>query len=243
MPDIRRFATPEDLIRAAKREFADAVHGAVNDHERCMVALSGGSTPRRLYEALADEDLPWERTFLCFGDERAVPPDHPESNYRMVRESLLSRAPIPPTNVYRIPSEIPDPMLAAESYESTLRTAFHLRHRRWPRFDLVLLGLGADGHTASLFPGTSALEERERLVAATYVETLKAARITLTYPVFNAAALVVFLVSGADKAQALKSVLQGDDVPEPPPARRIKPMTGRVVWMIDEAAASALDAH
>jgi 6-phosphogluconolactonase len=160
----------------------------------------------------------------------------------MAYESLFARAPIPSRNILRVPTEIPDPTLVAETYETTIATKFELRRRRWPRFDLVLLGLGADGHTASLFPGTPALEERERIVTATYVEALKSARVTLTYPVFNAAAFVMFLVSGAEKAEALKATLEGESALEPTPARRIKPITGRVVWMVDEAAASMLSA-
>ncbi len=242
MPDVRRSATVEELIDASARQFADIARATVHERDVCTVVLSGGSTPRRLYEALAREDLPWSRMLFFFGDERLVPPLDAQSNYRMAYESLFARAPIPPRSILRVPTEISDPALVAETYETTIATKFELRRRRWPRFDLVLLGLGADGHTASLFPGTPALEERERIVTATYVEALKSARVTLTYPVFNAAAFVMFLVSGAEKAEALKATLEGESALEPTPARRIKPITGRVVWMVDEAAASMLSA-
>ncbi len=242
MPDVRRFATVDELIAASTIQFAETARATVRERDVCTVALSGGSTPRRLYEALAREDLPWNRMLFFFGDERLVPPTDAESNYRMAYESLFARAPIPPRNIFRVPTEISDPVLVAQTYETTLATKFELRRRRWPRFDLVLLGLGADGHTASLFPGTTALEERERMVTAMYVETLKSGRVTLTYPVFNASTFVMFLASGAEKAAALKATLEGDSALEPTPARRIKPMTGRVVWMVDEAAASMLSA-
>jgi 6-phosphogluconolactonase len=242
MHDVRRFATADELIQASARQFAETAQKTVDERDYCTVALAGGNTPRRLYEALVGEPLPWNRMLFFFGDERLVPPDHPESNYHMAHEAWLARVPIPPRNIHRVPTELPDPALVAQTYETTLASRFDLRRRRWPRFDLVLLGLGADGHTASLFPGTPVLEERERMVAATYVETLKSARVTLTYPVFNASTFVMFVVSGVEKAEALKATLEGGNAAEPTPARRIKPIVGRVVWMVDEAAASMLSA-
>lgn len=223
---------------AATRQVGDVVRSVAHERE-CMIALSGGGTPRYLYEVLAGQDLPWDRMAFFFGDERHVPPNDPQSNYRMAHESLFSRAPIPPRNIHRVPTEIGDAELVARAYETTIATSFELRRRRWPRFDLVLLGLGPDGHTASLFPGNRALEEREKIATATYVDPLKSTRITLTYPVFNAATFVIFLVAGAEKAEALKATLEGNPA-EPTPARRIRPTTGRVVWMVDDAAASLL---
>ena len=238
MPDVRRFPTVEQLIEGASRQIADVVRGIALERE-CMISLSGGETPRSLYEVLSGLDLPWDRMAFFFGDERHVPADDSHSNYRMAHESLFSRAPIPPRNIHRVPTEIGDAELVAKTYETTIATEFELRRRRWPRFDLVLLGLGADGHTASLFPGTRALEEREKIVTANYVETMKSTRITLPYPVFNAATFVMFLVAGAEKAEALKATLEGDPA-EPTPARRIRPTTGRDVWKVDQAAASLL---
>ncbi len=214
---------------------------SVNSRGRFTVALAGGSTPKHLYSLLAtpefQEQIPWPRVRFFWGDERCVPPDHPESNYRMVHESLLSKVPIPVENVYRMEGE-KDPQLAALRYEETLRRFFQLSDEDLPRFDLILLGLGEDGHTASLFPGSHAVEETNRLVTALYVEKLKAHRLTLTLPVLNNSANIFFLVAGKNKAGVLRDLLQGGHGPEPLPAQRVKPQEGRLLWFADQAAAN-----
>jgi 6-phosphogluconolactonase len=206
--------------------------------------LSGGTTPRGVYTALAAGALnrvtfPWDRLYVFWGDERHVPPDHPDSNYRMAREALLSRVPIADGHVHRIAGEDPDPSAAAARYADEVRAAFESTDGV-PRFDVVLLGLGADGHTASLFPGSSALLPDAPLVAATWVEALQSHRITMTLPLLNASHLVIFLVTGAGKAEAVRDVLQPG--PESPwqPACSVQPVAGRSVWLVDRAAASLL---
>jgi 6-phosphogluconolactonase len=186
--------------------------------------------------------VPWDKMHVFWGDERHVPPDHPDSNYRMAHEAMLSKVPIPQAHVHRIKSENPDAGRAAEDYEQTLLAFFHLTAGQFPRFDVVFLGLGPEAHTASLFPGTKALHETRRLVVLTWVGKFCTDRITLTPPVLNNAAGVVFLVSGEDKALALKAVLEGPDEPEQLPARLIRPAHGRLLWLVDRAAASLLQA-
>jgi len=215
----------------------------VRANGRFTVALSGGSTPRSLFSLLATtfrDQLPWDKMFFFWGDERHVPPDHPESNYRMAYEALLSKVPVPAENVFRVPAEIPDANQAAADYEQTLRKFFQLSPGAFPRFDLILLGMGPDGHTASLFPGTSALQEKSRLVVANWVEKFKAYRITFTLPVLNNAAVVTFLVGGPDKAETVREVLEGTQPAELFPSKLIHPTNGRLMWMLDQAAAAAL---
>jgi 6-phosphogluconolactonase len=211
---------------------------------RFTVALSGGETPRRLYTLLASSayatQVLWEHVHLFWSDERHVPPDHPESNYRMTYETLLSRVPVPPENVYRVRAELREAGEAARDYEDVLRGFFALQPDELPRFDLVLLGLGIDGHTASLFPGTAVLHDRKHLVAAPWVDKLKSYRITLTPRVLNKAATVVFLVSGAEKAAVLHAVLDGPYDPDQFPAQLVVPIGGTLLWMVDEAAATQL---
>lgn len=241
--ELRRLTTPQDLFQAAGEEVLRAAIHAVAERGRFTIALSGGSTPRSLYTLIAanaSATLPWDRMFFFFGDERHVPPDDPDSNYRMVKESLLSTAPIPPSNVFRIPAENPDADAAAEIYEQTLRKFFALAPDEFPRFDLILLGIGPDGHTASLFPETAALQEKSRLVVANWVEKLNTSRITLTLPVLNHARLVAFLVSGIDKAPALHEVLEGKAPAEKYPSKLVQPSDGKLIWFVDKAAASEL---
>lgn len=224
-------------------EFARLANQSVSTGGRFSVALSGGSTPKGLYSLLLTpefrDQIPWTRVHLFWGDERCVPPDHPESNYGMVHETLLSKVPIPEENVYRMKGER-DPQAAADEYELILRRSFQLSEGDLPRFDLILLGLGEDGHTASLFPHSDALRETKRLVTAVYVPELKSYRLTLTLPVLNNAADVFFLVAGKSKAGILRDVLQGKDGSENLPAQRIRPQLGRVVWLVDQAAAELL---
>ena len=234
------FRDAAEVARAAAQHF-------VNLSPK-TVALSGGSTPRVLYELLADPREPfrdriaWDQTHFFFSDERHVPPEHPDSNYRMVNEAMFSRVPVPSQNVHRIPAENPVAQAAADAYETDLRTFFGPDLRKSfgeaiPAFDLILLGLGEDGHTASLFPYSPALKQTERLVVAPWVEKLKSYRITMTLPVLNNGKSVMFLVTGASKAEILREVIKTEKKPDLYPAQAISPTSGAVTWLVDEAAA------
>ncbi len=244
MGEIQICRDLEEISRHAAALFVQLAGKSVADKSSFSVALAGGATPKRLYALLAAppfrENIPWSNLHLFWGDERCVPPDHKDSNYRLVNEALLSKAPIPPENVHRMPAEKKDPQLAAIEYEQAIREFFKLSGDELPRFDLILLGLGEDGHTASLFPGTAVLDERKRLVAAPYVEKLHAHRLTLTLPALNRAANVILLVSGRAKAAILKDVLEGKYQPDKLPAQSIKPVQGKLLWIVDKAAASSL---
>jgi 6-phosphogluconolactonase len=240
-PDyLRVVPDAASLNRCAVDEFCNCVHTAIGESGRFAAALAGGNTPRGVYELLAKEQagkLPWDNIHLFFGDERHVPPDHPDSNYRMVRETLAGKVPIPEANVHRVRAELDAPV-AASQYESTLREFFHVPPGEWPRFDLILLGMGDDGHTASLFPGSLALNENARLVVANPT-TQKGERITLTLPVLNHAANVIFLVSGAGKAQIMQDAFASANGTRFP-ARQVNPENGRLLWIADRDAASLL---
>jgi 6-phosphogluconolactonase len=245
--EIHILANTEELASTAAEAFIDHAQHAVRAQGAFTVALSGGLTPKRLYQLLAREAIAasqapvgWEKVHFFWGDERHVPPDHTDSNYRMAYEALLSKVPVPPEHVYRVPAETSDANQAAERYEQMLRDFFRLGPEELPRFDLVLLGLGTDGHVASLFPATAALHEQEHLVIANWVEKLHVYRITLTLPVINNAAGIVFLVSGTEKAETLRRVLEGDHDPERYPAQRIRPKAGHLLWLVDTAAAAHL---
>jgi 6-phosphogluconolactonase len=227
------------LARVAAQEFHRLAEACIQERGRFSVALSGGNTPRAVYSLLADEhkELPWEKTHVFFGDERHVPPDHPDSNFRMASESFLSKVPVPEKNVHRIRAEL-EPEAAAKDYDDQLVEFFHLNDHDWPRFDLVFLGLGDDGHTASLFPGSSALSDVSSRVAANWVEKLNTYRITLTFPVLNHAAQVIFLVSGESKAHIFSAVLRPGD--KKYPAQGIQPENGRVLWLADQDAGQLL---
>jgi 6-phosphogluconolactonase len=243
--DLRRLTTPQDLFQAAADEVLHAATDAVAQRGSFTIALSGGSTPKNLYTLIAansSPSLPWEKVFFFWGDERHVPPEDPDSNYRMAQETILSKIPIPPANIFRISGENPDASAAAEAYEQTLRKFFAVAPGEFPRFDLILLGMGPDGHTASLFPETAALQEKSRLVVANWVEKMKTSRITLTLPVLNAARRVAFLVSGADKAAVLHEVLEGNAPGEKYPSKLVRPSQGKLIWFVDRAAASELTA-
>lgn len=229
------------LYSSAAEEFARCAREAVAQRGRFCVALSGGNTPRGVYSHLAanfKNALPWDKIYIFFGDERNVPPDNPESNYRMANESLLSQVPIPPENVFRVRGEL-QASEAAQQYEAQLRSFFRMPSGAWPRFDLIFLGLGDDGHTASLFPGSSALQEDTRLVVGNWVEKFKTHRITFTYPLLNHAAEIAFLVSGEGKAQIVCDVLKPSDPPRYP-AQLVHPLDGRLLWLADRAAAQLL---
>jgi 6-phosphogluconolactonase len=239
--ELRIVADAAALSVAAAEEFCRCAESAIAARGRFCVALAGGNTPRGVYAQLAAEkknSLPWNQVFIFFGDERHVPQEDPESNYRMARESLLAKVPIPPENVHRIPAELPAPAAAAQ-YETDLRSFFRLAAGEWPRFDLTLLGIGDDGHTASLFPGSAGLEERSRLVVANWVEKFATYRITFTYPVLNHAGEVVFLVSGKTKAQILKDIFSSDKH-GCYPAQAVHPDNGKLLWIADKDAARML---
>jgi 6-phosphogluconolactonase len=238
--EIMVYADAAELAREAARRFARMAEAFVGDVGRFTVALSGGSTPKAMFEILAAEpfasSLPWRSIYFFWGDERCVPPDHPDSNYRMAYETLLSKVPIPRENIFRIPAEDEDHERAATSYSESIRKFFAGE----PHFDLVFLGMGTDGHTASLFPGTAALRVHDRIAVANYVEKLQSWRITLTADTINRARNVIFLVAGEDKAPALKQVIEGQRNSEKYPSQLIGPFYGALLWMIDEAAASLL---
>ena len=241
--EIRVLTTPQELFSAAAEEVVRIADKAVKERGRFTVALSGGSTPKSLYNLLATNartTLPWDKMFFFWGDERHVPPDDPESNYRMAAETMLSKVPVPPGNVFRFATEKPDAAQVADNYEKTLRKFFQLAPDAVPSFDLILLGMGPDGHTASLFPGTAALHEKTRLAVANWVDKLKTNRLSLTLPVLNAARCVAFLVSGTDKAAVLRSVLEENVPGEQYPAKLVQPKNGKVIWFLDRAAASSL---
>jgi 6-phosphogluconolactonase len=232
------YDNPDLLAEAAALRFINSAQAAITLQGRFSIAVAGGNTPKRVYELLASERyrsrIEWSSVHAFFGDERCVPPDHPDSNYRMVTESLLSQVPIPAVNVHRMRGE-GDPALSARLYEEELRVFFAAA--AWPRFDLILLGMGDDGHTASLFPGTAALREKKAWVVANWVEQLKTLRLTLTAPAICHAAQIVFLVTGEAKARRLQEVLSSRRDPERLPAQLIQPVDGSLEWLVDKAAA------
>ena len=248
--EIRVFHDGNELAAEAARYFARLADKYVLANGSFTVALSGGSTPRKMFTLLAEEpflsSMPWASIYFFWGDERSVAPDHADSNYRMAREALLAKVPVPPEHVYRIPAEIEDTDRAAEEYSATLARFFSLCRTddgmlsSLPCLDLVLLGMGADGHTASLFPHTAALGVGGLVAVANYVEKFDTYRITLTADAINNARNVTFVVAGEDKAEALKAVLKGEHRPEDYPSQLIRPKDGKLLWMIDEAAARLL---
>jgi len=239
--DLTVLPSAAALADAAAGRFVAAAGDAIASRGQFIVALSGGSTPRDTYLRLATEPFVskvlWSRVQILWGDERCVPPHHVESNYRMARETLLDRVPVPTAHVHRIHGE-DDPATAAEVYEAMLRAL--LRTPAGARIDLVLLGLGEDGHTASLFPGSAAVHEQTRWVMAARAAAASMWRITLTPAVINAAVDVLFLVSGGAKAGILRRVLEGPRHPQELPAQAIAPSDGRVRWCVDAAAAADL---
>ena len=239
--DIRIFETAEEVARAAADYFVETAEKSISAEGRFSVALAGGSTPRRTYQLLASEEyrnrLPWSQVHIFFGDERSVPATHADSNYRMAEEAMISLLPIPEPNVHRMVGD-GDAVANASLYEGELQAFFD--GATWPRFNLVLLGMGDDGHTASLFPGTEALNEARAWVVANWVEKFKTYRITLTAPAINHAANIVFLVAGAGKAERLPEVLRGPRNPRQLPSQLIQPVSGSLVWLVDKAAAARL---
>lgn len=240
-PQVRVFPTTAELFRAAADAFCQIGEQAIRDRGRYTVALSGGNTPRGLHHELVGKysaRLPWEKVFFFWGDERHVPPDFPESNYRMAKETLLSKLSIPGDQILRMPGELPDAEQGAAIYEQTLREFFPRAPGEFPRLDFILLGLGPDGHTASLFPETKALEENRRWVVGNWVAVHSTWRITCTYPVLNHGANVMFLVDGVGKADIVKTALHTPSAHLP--CQGVKPADGELMWYLDEAAGGEL---
>lgn len=257
-PEILVLPDRAALARLAAARFVSLAQNALRVDAKFSVALSGGSTPRDLYALLATHEfssrVDWSQTHLFWSDERAVPPDNPDSNFKMANDTLISHVPIPPENVHRIHAEIA-PDAAAAEYEAALGQFFSSSRKAgeprsrvgadrtarsdWtPRFDLILLGLGPDAHTASLFPHTPALRETSHCVTAQYVEKLNTHRITFTPRLINAAGSIFFLVAGVDKADAVRAVLFGKYSPEDFPAQLVQPIQGKLTWLLDQAASS-----
>ena len=238
---------PAALARRAACHLVEMVSETAEASGIARIAVSGGSTPRMAFQMLADPNgpylkrMPWEHLGLFWVDERTVPPDHPESNYRMTREALLDRVPLNPQKIHRMEGELP-PEEAAARYESEIRNIFRLEGAEMPRFDLISLGMGDDGHTASLFPHTAALHEMGRLVTANQVPQKDTWRITLTWPVINHARSVFFLISGTEKAERVHEVFMGPRDPERLPSQLIWPSGGILTLFLDKAAAALLPA-
>jgi 6-phosphogluconolactonase len=241
-PEFSISADADALAQEAARRFGAAADAAIAARGRFTVALSGGSTPKALFALLAAapyrDRIDWANVHLFWGDERCVPPTEEQSNYRMTREALLDKVAIPAAQVHRIPAEDPEPSRAARAYTAVLGQIFTLGGGEFPTFDLIHLGLGPEGHTASLFPGSPALKETQALTAAPWVEQLGAHRITLTPPVINAAREVQFLVAGAGKAEIVGRILHDPHDPDELPAQIVAPSPGKLVWLLDEAAAA-----
>jgi 6-phosphogluconolactonase len=239
--------TPAEVAGAAAALFAESASKAAAARGVARIAISGGSTPKAMFALLADTNapyfaqVPWQKLQLFWVDERCVPPTDADSNYRMTNEAMLSKVPLTAAQIHRMEGEL-DPEVAASRYEAALRTAFRLEGAETPVFDLVLLGMGDDGHTASLFPHTAALHEMSRLVVANHVPQKDTWRITLTQPVINRAREVAFLIEGAGKADVLHEVLQGTYDPETHPSQLIRPASGQLTLLLDAAAASKLPA-
>lgn len=241
VPEIVISSDPDTLMRAATSRIATFADAAIAARGRFDWALSGGSTPRGLYALLASNlarGIDWPHVEFFWGDERCVPPTHDQSNFRMAREVLLDAIDVDPRRVHRMRGE-EEPETAARAYEALLREHFGVQSQQ-PRFDVVLLGMGSDGHTASLFPGTPALDETEHWVVANRNAPGGTPRLTLTFPIINAAAHVMFLITGADKAERVREVLEELDTANPLPAARVRPTNGRLLFMLDAAAASRL---
>jgi 6-phosphogluconolactonase len=236
---------PAALARRAAQYFAEMASEAVAARGRARIAISGGSTPKAAFALLADpaqswrSQMPWDQLDLYWVDERCVPPDHPDSNYRMTREAMLDHVPLPAAQIHRMEGEL-EPHAAADRYEAELRNSFRLEGAELPSFDLVALGMGPDGHTASIFPHTPALHEINRLVVANHVAQKDAWRITLTSPVINNSQSVFFLIGGTDKAQILNDVFTGPHDPERLPSQLIMPASGILTLILDTTAASLL---
>lgn len=243
--EVRILPDATAIARRAAQEFVNAASTAVSEKGSFDVALAGGSTPKALYSLLVTDDalrsqVPWDKIHLFFGDERHVGPGHADSNFRMATEAMICKAPLSKEQVTRIKGEYPNAEEAALEYEDALRARFKLNAGEYPRFDLLLAGMGNEGHTLSLFPGTKALHADGRVAVRNWVGKLFADRITLTPPTARNAARILFMVTGADKALALKGVLEGPYEPEQLPAQLLQPENGKLLWLVDSAAGSML---
>lgn len=243
-PNVQIFDDASGVARAAAQRIVALASAAIAERGTFSIALSGGSTPKAIFELLAGDEfraqIAWQSVHIFFGDERTVPPDHADSNFRMANEALLLHVPLPEANLHRIDG-VGDAAANASDYESELRSYFG--DTAWPRFDLVLLGMGDDGHTASLFPDSAALKEERLWVAANWVEKFGTWRITLTAPAINAARNVLFLITGAGKAERLHEVLLGERETSRLPSQLIHPNDGALEWYVDLAAAAKLDSE
>jgi len=243
--EVRILPEAPAIANRCAQKFVEIAAAAVKEKGSFEVVLSGGSTPKLLYSLLVDDpalrsQIPWDKMHLFFGDERHVKPDHTDSNFRMAREAMFTKSPLKPEQVTRIKGEYPDAMDAAKEYDQYLRTFYKLSEGQFPRFDLVLLGMGNEGHTASLFPGTKALRENRRIAVHNWVGKVLMDRITLTAPAINNAANVIFMVTGSDKAPALAAVLERFYEPDQLPAQLIQPLKGSLLWLVDTAAGALL---
>jgi len=245
IPEIRIAPSSQEWAQDAATFIVSIGEQAIQSNGRFIVALSGGSTPKTLYQVLATPEwkarFDWSRTFFLFGDERCIPPDHPESNFKMADSTLFQPLHIPVDHICRMKGEYEDPTAAAREYEKQIRELTECPAPEVPRLDLILLGLGDDGHTASLFPGTAALQENNRIVTVGHAPIGITSRLTLTLGVLNHAAVVLFLVTGSGKAQIVRRVLEPESEEDRfLPATRISPAAGRLVWMLDQSAAQRL---
>lgn len=243
--EYKVWLTGAEVAAGAAEMFAQVTSAAVKARGLARVAISGGTTPKTMFELLADQgkpyfaQVPWEKLQLFWVDERCVPPDHPDSNFRMTKEAMLDHVPLPDSQIYRMEGEL-DPEVAASRYEAAIRTAFRLEGAETPTFDLILLGMGDDGHTASLFPHTEALNEMVRIVVANHVPQKDTWRISLTWPVIIRGREVAFVIEGEAKTQVLNDVMLGPYEPETYPSQLIRPQSGRLTLLLDAAAAGKL---
>jgi 6-phosphogluconolactonase len=243
--EVRVLPDGAAIAKRCAQKFVEIAADAVKEKGLFTVALSGGSTPKTLYHLLADDpalraQVPWDKMHVFFGDERHVGPSDPLSNFRMATEAMISKSPLKPEQVTRVKGEYPEAEDAAKEYEQAIRTYFKLSVGQFPRFDLVLLGMGSEGHTLSIFPGTKALRENRRIAVHNWVGKVLMDRITLTAPAVNNAANVIFMVAGANKAPALTAVLERSYEPDQLPAQLIQPVNGTLLWLVDAAAGSML---
>lgn len=245
LPEIHISRTIEEWAQDAAALIFFVVEQAIQSKDRCFIALSGGSTPKALYRTLTAPEwklrFDWSRIFFLFGDERCTPPDHPESNFKMAHTSLFQPLNIQPDHIWRMKGEYENPAAAAQEYEEIIRKLTQSPPSNVPLIDLVLLGLGSDGHTASLFPGTAALQEQSKIVTVGHAPTGVRSRLTLTLGVLNRAAVVLFLVTGTDKAEMVRRIMEPQsEADRSLPAARVSPQSGRLVWMLDRSAAALL---
>ena len=244
-PEVRILADGAAIAKRAAQLLVEVATKSVSQKSSFDLVLSGGSTPKTLYSLLVNDlalhsQLPWDKMHIFFGDERHVGPDDPQSNFHMASDAMISKAPLKPEQVFRMKGEYAEAEQAAKEYEQAIRQHFKLANGQFPRFDLILLGMGSEGHVASLFPGTKALHENRRIVVHNWVGKVLMDRITLTSPAINNASNVVCMVTGAEKAQALAAVLEHVYEPEQLPAQLIQPANGRLLWLVDTAAGSLL---